>query len=92
MPRDALAVYLMGNPAFVLTPTEHNERYEIVARYVDRDLLQSGWLVGEDTIARTGGVVTAHMGTGKIMLIGFRTQHSAQTYGAFKFLFNTLID
>ena len=92
MPRDALAVYLMGNPAFVLTPTAHNEWYEIVARYADRDLLQSGWLVGEDTLARTGGVVTAHMGTGKIMLIGFRTQHSAQTYGAFKFLFNTLID
>ena len=92
MPQDALAVYLMGNPAFVLTPTAHNERYEIVARYADRDLLQSGWLVGEDTLARTGGVVTAHMGTGKIVLIGFRTQHRAQTYGTFKFLFNSLID
>ncbi len=92
MPQDALAVYLMGSPAFVLTPTQHNERYEVVARYADRDLLQSGWLVGEDTIAKTGGVVAAHVGSGKIVLIGFRTQHRAQTYGTYKLLFNTLID
>jgi hypothetical protein len=92
MPQDAFAVYLMGNPAFVLTPTAHNERYEIVVRYADRDLLQSGWLVGEDTLARTGGVVAAHMGTGKIVLIGFRAQHRAQTYGTFKLLFNNLIE
>ena len=92
MQSDALAVYLMGDPAFVLTPTAHNERYEIVARYADRDILQSGWLVGEENIAKTGGVVAAHMGTGKIVLIGFRTQHRAQTYGTFKLLFNTLID
>ncbi len=92
LPQDALAVYLMGDPAFVLTPTAHNERYEVVVRYADRDLLQSGWLVGEDTLARTGGVITAHMGTGKIVLIGFRTQHRAQTYGTFKLLFNNLIE
>jgi len=92
MPQDALAVYLMGNPAFILTPTAHNERYEIIAHYANRDLLESGWLVGEGTLARTGGVVVAHMGVGKIVLIGFRTQHRAQTYGTFKFLFNNLID
>jgi zinc carboxypeptidase len=92
MPEDALAVYLMGNPAFILAPTAHNERYEIVTRYADRDLLQSGWLVGEGALARTGGVVVAHMGSGKIVLIGFRTQHRAQTYGTFKFLFNSLMD
>jgi hypothetical protein len=91
MPEDALAVYLMGDPAFIVTPTAHNERYDIVVHYVDRDLLQSGWLVGEQTIANTGGVVTAHVGSGKIVLIGFRTQHRAQTYGTFKLLFNNLI-
>ncbi len=92
MPENAFAVYLMGNPAFVLTPTAHNERYEVVARYADRDLLQSGWLVGEENLARTGGVVAAHLGSGKIVLIGFRTQHRAQTYGTFKLLFNALIE
>ncbi len=92
MPEDALAVYLMGNPAFILTPTAHNERYEIPVKYVEKDLLQSGWLNGEEVLARTGAVVTAKIGTGKIVLIGFRTQHRAQTYGTFKFLFNNLVD
>jgi hypothetical protein len=92
MPEDAYAIYLMGNPAFTLTPTAHNERYEVVVRYADRDILQSGWLIGEQEIASTAGVIAAHMGTGKIVLIGFRTQHRAQAYGTFKLLFNTLID
>ncbi len=92
MPEDALAVYMMGSPAFVVTPTAHNERYEIPVRYADRDLLQSGWLIGEENLARTGGVVVAHVGTGKIVLIGFRAQHRAQAYGTFKLLFNNLID
>lgn len=92
MPEDAFAIYLMGDPAFTLTPTAHNERYEVVVRYADRDILQSGWLIGEQEIATTAGVVAAHMGTGKIVLIGFRTQHRAQAYGTFKLLFNNLID
>jgi hypothetical protein len=63
-----------------------------VVRYAARDLLQSGWLVGEDTLANTAGMVIAHQGSGKFVLIGFRTQHRAQTYGTFKLLFNSLID
>ncbi len=91
MPDHALGVYLMGNPAFTVTPNTHNERYEVVANYVSRDLLQSGWLVGEDTLAKQGVAVVAHMGTGRIVLLGIHVQHRAQTYGTFKLLFNNLI-
>jgi hypothetical protein len=91
MPQHALGVYLMGNPAFSLTPTAHNERYEVVAAYADRDLLQSGWLVGEATLAKHGTAVVAHVGTGRIVLLGIHVQHRAQTYGTFKLLFNNLI-
>jgi Zinc carboxypeptidase len=91
MPDNALGVYLMGNPAFDLPPTSHNERYEVVASYVDRDLLQSGWLVGEDTLAKKAVAVVAHVGSGKIVLLGIHVQHRAQTYGTFKLLFNNLI-
>ena len=90
MPSHGLALYI-DSPAFEITAPSA-ENYSIVARYADRELLESGWLVGEDTIARTGGVVAAHVGSGKIVLIGFRTQHRAQTYGTYKLLFNTLID
>jgi len=36
-------------------------------------------------------MVSVLMGTDRVVLIGFRTQHRAQTHGTFKLLFNTLL-
>jgi hypothetical protein len=91
MPSEALAVYLSGNPVFEITPGQRNEDYEVIARYADRDLLESGWLLGEDRIAKQAAMVAARVGQGRVVLIGFRTQHRAQTHGTFKLLFNALI-
>jgi hypothetical protein len=65
----------------------HNERYEVIATYADRDLLQSGWLAGEQTLAKKAAMVAAHVGDGKLVPIGFRTQHRAPTHGTYKLLF-----
>ncbi len=91
MPSEGLAVYLGGNPAFEVIPGAYNERYESVVRYADRDLLQSGWLIGEQTLAKKSGMVAAKYGEGRVVLIGFRPQHRAQTHGTFKLLFNAII-
>jgi len=91
MPSEGLALYLAGNPAFEIIPTEYNERYEIIVTYADRDLLQSGWLIGEETLAKKAGMIAAKYGDGRVVLIGFRTQHRAQTHGTFKLLFNALV-
>jgi hypothetical protein len=91
MPPEGLALYLGGNPVFEITPSEHNERYEIVVRFADRDLLQSGWLVGEETVAKKAAVVAARHGDGRVILMGLRPQHRAQTHGTFKLLFNALL-
>ena len=91
MPQDALAVYLSGNPAFDVNPSEHNENFEVIVRYGARDILQSGWLVGEDALTNKAAMVSAKLGKGRVVLIGFRAQHRAQTYGTFKLLFNALI-
>lgn len=91
MPANALAVYMSGNPVFELSPTEHNEDFQVIVRYADRDLLESGWLVGEGVIAKKAAMVSARMGAGRVVLIGFRTQHRAQTAGTFKLLFNALV-
>jgi glutamine amidotransferase-like uncharacterized protein len=91
MPAEGLAVYLNGNPTFEIGSTEHGEDYEIIARYAERDLLQSGWLVGEETLARKAAMVSAKLGEGRVILIGFRTQHRAQTHGTYKLLFNALV-
>jgi len=91
MPAEGLALYLGGNPVFEVVPSQHNERYEIIVRYTDRDLLQSGWLIGEGMIAKKAAMVAARYKEGQIVLIGFRAQHRAQTHGTFKLLFNALI-
>jgi hypothetical protein len=91
MPREALATYLGGNPAFEVLQGPHNERYETVVRYANRDLLASGWLVGEQTLAGKAAMVVAQIGRGRAVLIGFRPQHRGQTHGTFKLLFNALV-
>jgi hypothetical protein len=91
MPPEGLVVHLASSPAFEIVPTAANEQYETVVTYADRDLLQSGWLIGEETLARKAGMVTAKVGAGRVVLIGFRTQHRAQTHGTFKLLFNALV-
>lgn len=63
----------------------------VVASYAEDDVLMSGWLLGEDVIARNAAVVDLTHKQGHIVLIGFRCQHRAQSHGAYKFLFNALL-
>jgi hypothetical protein len=91
MPSEGLAVFLANNQAYEVMPTPHNERVERIVTFAERDLLQSGWLLGEDTIARKAAMVSVEFGQGKVTLIGFRAQHRAQTHGTFKLVFNALL-
>jgi hypothetical protein len=90
MPDEGVVLF-WDSPTFQIEPSQHNEWYETVVRYGDRDLLQSGWLIGEDHIAKKAGMVVAKKGKGRVILIGFRTQNRSQTHGTFKLLFNTLL-
>ena len=60
--------------------------------YLDRDILESGWLLGEETIANKAAMVAVDKGEGSILMLGFRTQHRAQTHGTYKLLFNALME
>ena len=90
MPSDGLVLF-WSNSAFEITPSRNNDRYETIASYVDRDILQSGWLVGEEHLSKKAAMVSAKVGDGRVVLVGFRTQHRAQTHGTFKLLFNALM-
>lgn len=61
-----------------------------VARYASRDLLQSGWLEGESLVAGRTAVAEATVGQGRVVLIGFRAQHRAQSAATFRLLFNAI--
>lgn len=91
MPAEALALLLGGNPVFEVVANPSSERYETVVAFADRDLLQSGWLIGEQIIAKKTAVLLVRYGEGRIVLSGLRVQNRAQTHGTFKLLFNALV-
>lgn len=64
---------------------------KVVASYPQKEILLSGWLLGEDRIARKAAVVDTKYKKGHIILIGFRCQHRAQSHGTYKFLFNSIL-
>jgi hypothetical protein len=92
MPSQGLATFLAGGQVYQVTPSARNERVERIVTYGDRDLLQSGWLIGGDVIAEKAAVVSVEHGEGQVILIGFRPQHRVQTHGTFKLVFNALVD
>ena len=91
MPADGLATFLGGNQVYEVVATPRNDRVKRIVTFVDRDILQSGWLIGEDVIAEKAAMVSVQHGLGQVVLIGFRVQHRAQTHGSFKLFFNALI-
>jgi hypothetical protein len=90
MPAEGLVLY-WSSPVFSILPNQENEKYETIVRYQERDLLQSGWLIGEEYLAKQGAMIKVDYGKGEIILIGFPAQHRCQTHGTFKLLFNALI-
>jgi hypothetical protein len=92
MPEDALATFLAGGQVYETVPDARSAAVRRIVTYVDRDILQSGWLLGEEAIANRAAVVAIGKGAGTVLMIGFRAQHRAQTHGTFKLLFNALMD
>jgi hypothetical protein len=92
MPTEGWALFMAGSQVYEVTSTDRSQDVEIIATYIDRDILQSGWLLGEQLIAKKAAAVTVKQGAGKVVLIGFRPQHRNQTHGTFKLVFNALLN
>jgi glutamine amidotransferase-like uncharacterized protein len=89
MPEDSLILF-WNSLAFNIVPSGDNDKYEVVASFPERDIMESGWLIGEEKLKRKAAMVVAHVGEGKVVLIGFRPQNRAQTHGTYKLIFNSL--
>jgi len=89
MGEKALALF-WSSPAFSISYTPWNERYRVVAHYPEENQLQSGWLIGGDKLSKKAAIIDAVYKKGRVILLGFRVQHRAQTHGTFKLLFNSI--
>ncbi|MEJ7575974.1 MAG: M14 metallopeptidase family protein [Pyrinomonadaceae bacterium] len=80
--------YFINSAAFEVPGGELRAR--VLANYSDRDVLRSGWLLGEDRIKGKAALVEVTMGRGRVLLFGFRPQHRGQTWDTFPFIWNAI--
>jgi len=90
MPAEAAAVFSRSVVMDTSIPGGGWDR-RVVASFPDKDLLLSGWLLGEQVIARKAAVVDLSYGEGRVVLIGIRSQNRAQSHGTYKFLLNAFL-
>jgi hypothetical protein len=87
-----VAVFQDKAIAFETTPPGAEMERWVLAAYPDdrRDIPLSGYLQGEERLERRAAAVALTYGKGKVVLLGFRPQHRAQTPATFPFVFNAL--
>jgi hypothetical protein len=86
------ALYFADSPAYDTRPPDPRFGRRVVVRYPEdeKDLLVSGYVKGGERLERRAAVVELTVGKGRVILIGFRAQHRAQTHRTFKLLWNAL--
>ena len=90
MPANAYAVF-RRSPSLRVSTGSFEDRISVAARYREEDLLQSGWLIGEQYLSKKPAVLEFGIEEGKVIILAFAAQHRAQTHGTFKFLFNAIL-
>ena len=91
MPEKGL-ILLRGNLALAVKQGNSNEDHKVVVSYPEERLMQSGWLIGEEQLARKAALIESKMEDGRVILYAFAPQCRALTDATFKLFFNALID
>jgi Zinc carboxypeptidase len=91
MPKESIA-WAEGSPAFeIKSDPLALLRVKIIAWYPkDKDPLLSGWLLGGDRIKGKAALVEVGLGTGRIILFGFRPQYRGQSLATYPLFFNAI--
>ncbi len=83
-------VSIYKNRAIALQLQMYDREIRETGYFGSRNLLESGWAVGEDRLHEKVGLAEIPVGKGQAILYAFRPQHRGQTYGTFKLIFNAL--
>ncbi len=87
-------VFSSGGQAYenLLLPefNKGDREVRVVARYATTNVLASGFLSGESTVAGKPLLVDVHYGKGHVVLFGFRPQFRGQTYSTFRLVLNSV--
>ncbi len=86
------AVFFDSTPTFeTMLPRGADESRSTPLVFGERGLLLSGWLEGEDQLARRSLMVDFRRGRGRIILIGPDVVHRTHSEGTYKLMFNSLL-
>ncbi len=86
--RKVVSIY--KNSPVVLQLKPYSAEIRETGFFAARNVLQSGWAIGEKKLYRNVALAEIPIGQGTVVLYAFRPQHRGQTYGTFKLIFNTL--
>ncbi|NMB82029.1 MAG: hypothetical protein GYA14_09450, partial [Ignavibacteria bacterium] len=82
--------YISDKIAFATTTPFGKYDRSVVVRFPDKELLKSGFLLGEDYLFKRAAVVDVKQKNGHVILFGFKVQNRHWTFGTFKLLFNAI--
>jgi hypothetical protein len=86
------AVFFRSTPTFETSlPNSADESRSTPLVFPERQLLISGWLEGEEQLARKSLLVDYRKGKGRIILIGPDVIHRTHSEGTYKIMFNSLL-
>lgn len=90
MPEEA-GILFQGNPVFTTSVPVFDMDRRVIAHFPEKDLLMSGYIEKEETLANKSALIWLKKGKGQLVLMAFSPQYRASTQGTFKLLFNSLL-
>jgi hypothetical protein len=82
-------VFFEGDQAYRLRPGFGIET-QVVARYPRANILQSGWLLGEEYLRDQANILSFTIGKGTVVTFGSQVDFRTQPRATFKLIFNAL--